>query len=72
METLAIWLILCLAVFIIAWIMRSMPISIVSSFGLIITGCKYYLDDPDLFVLAMMFMLAFSLPFVVQSRNNKR
>lgn len=49
--------------------MRSFPVSIVSSFGLAITGMRYYQDDPDLFVLAMLIMLAFAFPMAVAGRD---
>lgn len=52
--------------------MRSFPVSIVSSFGLAITGMRYYQDDPDLFVLAMLLMMAFAFPMAVAGRDKSR
>lgn len=72
-ETLLIWVILSVAVAIVAWVMRSFPVSIVSSFGMFISGMKYYQDEnPDLFVLGMAIMLAFAVPMAVAGRRSRR
>lgn len=66
-------MILSVAVAIVAWVMRSFPVSIVSSFGMFISGAKYYLDEqPDLFVLGMAIMLAFAVPMAVAGRRSRR
>lgn len=68
-----IWFALCIAVAFVSWIMRSFPVSIVSSFGLVISGFKYYMDESqDLFVLGMLIMLAFAVPMAVAGRNKSR
>ena len=72
-ETLMVWALLVLSVAVLAWFMRSFPVSVVSSFGCFILGMKYYQDvEPDLFVLAMTIMLAFALPMAVYGRTKKR
>lgn len=66
-------MILSVAVAIVAWVMRSFPVSIVSSFGMFISGMKYYQDEnPDLFVLGMAIMLAFAVPMAVAGRRSRR
>lgn len=65
METFALWLILCLALALIAFKIHNFPVATVSSLGLIITGMKYYLDDPDIFVLGMLWAIALILPVAV-------
>ena len=72
-ETLIVWALLVVAVAILAWFARSFPVSVVSSFGLVILGMKYYQDvEPDLFVLGMAIMLAFAVPMAVAGRRSRR
>ena len=71
-ETFALWLILCLALAIIAFKIHNFPIATVSSLGLIITGMTYYQDDPDLFVLGMLWAIALVLPVAVGSKTDLR
>ena len=71
METFALWLILCLALALIAFKIHNFPVATVSSLGLIITGMKYYLDDPDIFVLGMLWAIALVLPVAVGSKKER-
>lgn len=61
-ETFAMWLILCGVIAIIAFKMRSFPVATISSFGFLIAGMKWYQEESDLFVLAMLIGLALILP----------
>lgn len=71
METLALWLILCLALAIIAFKIHNFPVATVSSLGLIITGMQYYLDESDIFVLGMLWAIALILPVAVGSKKER-
>ncbi len=71
METFALWLILCLALALIAFKIHNFPVATVSSLGLIITGMKYYLDEPDIFVLGMLWAIALVLPVAVGSKKER-
>lgn len=68
-ETLVFWLVLCVGVAILAYISRSLPIACVSSFGFIIAGMQYYTEDPDIFVLGMLWAIALFLPLAISKKD---
>lgn len=71
-ETFALWLILCLALALIAFKIRNFPIATVSSIGLIIAGMRWYQDEGDLFVLGMLWAIALVLPIAAGKDINLR
>lgn len=70
LETFVIWLILCSVVALLAYMMRSPPVAIVASIGFVIAGMEYYLDENDLFILGMLWMIGFVLPFAVTRKKD--
>ena len=65
METFALWLILCAGIAIVAFKTRNLPTAMISSFGFMIAGMKWYADEGDLFVMGMLIALALVLPVSV-------
>ena len=70
-ETMVFWLVLCLGVAILAYVMRSMPVSIVSSIGFCVASFQIYEEEADMFILAMLWMIAFTLPFAVERKRTR-
>ena len=68
-ETMVMWLVLCVAVAILAYLMRSFPVAVVSSIGFFISSLKIYQEEADFFLMAMLWVVAFTLPFAVDKKK---
>lgn len=65
LEIFALWLTLCGVIALVAFKTHNLPIAMISSFGFMISGMKWYTEEGDLFVMAMLMALALVLPVSV-------
>ncbi len=69
LESYVLALIVCAALSIIGYKMRSYPVIVVSSLGLVIVGLQMYSDGTaDLLCLGLIIMLALAQPWIVPNK----